>query len=144
MKATKAPKQQNRLQLVLGFVLLALFLSAVAWSAVTIWRALSSLEPRVSVSLVTGVVTVLVAVGSVLVSKYFDRQAEVCAHLRDKKTETPEKMVGIVHDLSFGRKTHDQPPSEQELVKKMAEIVRELMIWESDASQEERYSDFRE
>ena len=132
MGAKKAPTQQSKLHLVLGFVLLALFLCLAGWLAVTTWRALSFLDPRVSVSLVTGVVTVLVAVGSVLVSKHFDRQAEVRAHLRDRKTKTHEKIVGIVHDLSFGRKTRDEPPNEHELVRKMAEIVRELMIWGSD------------
>ena len=137
-----ASKQQSKAQLVLGFVLLAVFLFLAGGLAVTMWRALSSLDPRVSVSLVTGVVTVLVAVGSVLVSKHFDRQAEVRAHLRDRKTGTHEKMVGIVHDLSFGRKTCDQPPSEQELVRKMAEIVRELMIWGSD-DMIQAFHDFR-
>ncbi len=56
----------------------------------------------------------------------------ILAHLREKKIPTYEKIINFIFSLTFADKLEKERPTENEMIKFMAEITQELVIWGSD------------
>ena len=123
---------QNTKQLFLGIVLLGLLLFGCYLLIGKIWDIFSSVDPKLGAGLVAASATVLVSLISVLVSKHLERRAAILAHLREKKIPTYEKIINFIFSLTFAEKVGKKQPSEKEMIKFMAEITQELVIWGSD------------
>ena len=127
---------QSKKQIALGLILL----SIGGYLLITkVWDVLSSVDPKLGVGLVTASATILVSLFSVLVSKHLERKAEILAHLREKKIPTYEKIINFIFSLTFAEKVGRKQPSEKEMIKFMAEITQELVIWGSDEMLEAFY-----
>lgn len=92
----------------------------------------SSINPTLGAGMIAASGTVIVTLISVLVSKHFERKAHVLAHLREKKVPTYEKMIDFIFSITFAEKIGKKQPSEKEMIKFIAEITQELVIWGSD------------
>lgn len=116
----------------LGIFLLGLLLLGGYLLVAKIWYVFSSIDPKLGAGLVAASATILVSVFTVLVSKHLERKAEILAHLREKKIPTYEKIINFIFSLTFAEKLGKKQPSEKEMIKFMAEITQELVIWGSD------------
>ncbi len=123
---------ENRKQIALGlFVIVALVIATYLLIA-KVWDVFSAVDPKLGAGLVIASATIIVSLISVLVSKHLDRKAEILAHLREKKIPTYEKIIKFIFSLTFAEKIGKKQPSEKEMIKFMAEITQELVIWGSD------------
>ncbi|ALQ51457.1 hypothetical protein [Nitrosomonas ureae] len=130
---------QNKKQIALGLFLLGLLLFGGYLLLAKIWDVFSSIDPKLGAGLVAASATILVSVFTVLVSKHLERKAEILAHLREKKIPTYEKIINFIFSLTFAEKLGKKQPSENEMIKFMAEITQELVIWGSDEMLEAFY-----
>lgn len=118
--------------IVLGLFLISLLIFGSYLLVTKLWTILSAVDPKLGAGLIVASATVLVSLISVLVSKHLDRKSEILAHLREKKTPTYEKIINFIFSLTFAKKVGKKEPSEKEMIKFMAEITQELVIWGSD------------
>jgi hypothetical protein len=130
---------QDKKQIALGLFLACLLLFGSYLLLSKIWSAFSSVDPRLGAGLVAASATVLVSLISVLISKHLERKAAILAHLRDKKIPTYEKIINFIFSLTFAEKLGKKQPTEKEMIKFMAEITQELVIWGSDEMLEAFY-----
>ena len=131
--------KQNRKQIALGLILLGLLVFGGYLLIAKIWDVFSSIDPKLGAGLVAASATILVSVFTVLVSKHLERKAEILALLREKKIPTYEKIINFIFNLTFAEKLGKKQPSEKEMIKFMAEITQELVIWGSDEMLEAFY-----
>ena len=127
-----AAKKQSKKQVIFSFALLGLVILITYLLLAKIWSIFASVDPRLGAGLVAASATIIVSVISVFVSKHLERRAETLTHLRDKKTPTYEKIINFIFSLTFAEKLEKEKPSEKEMIKFMAEITPELIIWGSD------------
>lgn len=123
---------QDKKQIALGLFLAAILLFGIYLIIAKVWGIFSSVDPRLGAGLVAASATILVSLISVLVSKHLERRAVILAHLREKKIPTYEKIINFIFSLTFADKLEKERPTENEMIKFMAEITQELVIWGSD------------
>ena len=131
--------KQNRKQIALGLFLLGMLVVGGYLLVAKIWDIFSSVDPKLGAGLVAASATILVSVFTVLVSKHLERKTEILALLREKKIPTYEKIINFIFSLTFAEKLGKKQPSEKEMIKFMAEITQELVIWGSDEMLEAFY-----
>lgn len=125
-------RKQNIKQLTLGFILLGIIIYGGYLLIAKLWSIFSSVDPRLGVGIVAAAATVIVSLISVLVSKHLERKAQILAHLRAKKVPTYEKIINFIFSITFAEKLGKKQPTEKEMIKFMAEVTQELVIWGSD------------
>jgi hypothetical protein len=130
---------QNKKQIALGLILLSILIFGGYLLIAKVWDIFTSVDPKLGAGLVAASATILVSLFSVLVSKHLERKAEILAHLREKKIPTYEKIINFIFSLTFAEKVGKKQPSEKEMIKFMAEITQELVIWGSDEMLEAFY-----
>lgn len=124
--------KQDKKQIALGFILLAAIIYGGYLLIAKLWSIFSSVDPKLGVGIVAASATVIVSLISVLVSKHLERKAQILAHLREKKVPTYEKIINFIFGLTFAEKLGKKQPTEKEMIKFMAEVTQELVIWGSD------------
>lgn len=123
---------QDKKQMALGFALLGAILYGGYLLIAKLWSIFSTVDPKLAVGIVAASATVIVSLISVLVSKHLERKAQILAHLREKKVPTYEKIINFIFSLTFSEKLGKKQPTEKEMIKFMAEVTQELVIWGSD------------
>ncbi|MBK1695416.1 hypothetical protein CKO09_11805 [Chromatium weissei] len=123
---------QNKKQIAIGLFLFCFLIFSFYLLLSQIWSAFSSVDPRLGAGLVVASATILVSVISVLISKHLEQRALILAQIRDKKTPVYEKIVSFIFSLTFAEKLGIKQPTEKEVIKFMAEITQEIVIWGSD------------
>ena len=127
-----AQANQDKKQMALGFTLLGALLYGGYLLIAKLWTIFSTVDPKLAVGVVAASTTVIVSLVSVLISKHLDRKAQILAHLREKKIPTYEKIINFIFSLTFAEKLGKKQPTEKEMMKFMAEVAQELVIWGSD------------
>lgn len=123
---------QNKKQMVLGFALLGVLLYGGYILIAKLWSIFSTVDPKLGVGIVAASSTIIISLVSVLISKHLDRKAQIFAHLREKKVPIYEKIINFIFSLTFAEKLGKKQPTEKEMMKFMAEVTQELVIWGSD------------
>lgn len=127
-----ANAKQSKKHLALGFFLLGAVVYGLYLLAAKLWSIFSSINPTLGAGIIAASGTVIVTLISVLVSKHLERKAHVLAHLREKKVPTYEKIINFIFSITFAEKIGKKQPSDKEMIKFMAEITQELVVWGSD------------
>ena len=125
--------------MILGAILLGLLLFLLYFLISKIWNAFISVNPQLGAGLLAASATIIVSLISVLVSKHLERRSVILAHLREKKIPTYEKIINFIFSLTFAQKLDKKQPTDKEMIKFMAEITQELVIWGSDEMLEAFY-----
>jgi len=123
---------QNKKQLAFGFLIIAVLILCCYLLLSKFWNIFSSIDPRLGAGLIAASATILVSVISALFSKHLERRSAILAHLREKKIPTYEKIINFIFSITFAEKLGKKQLSDKEMVKFMAEITQELVIWGSD------------
>ena len=132
------PKSKNKLQLVMGFVLLGAIALLAYWTVATIWNALSA-TPTIGAGIAAAALTGALAILSTFLTKHLDRKATVVAQLREKKIPVYEEIIRLVFGIALAGKGGKAPLKEQDIVRQMADITEKLTIWGSDELVEAYY-----
>jgi hypothetical protein len=132
-------QSQHRKQIALGLFLASLVLFGCYLLIAKIWSIFSSVDPRLGAGLVMAFATILVSLITVLFSKHLERKAAILTHLREKKIPTYEKIIDFIFSITFAEKLGKEQLTEKEMVKFIAEITQELVIWVSDEMLEAFY-----
>ncbi len=123
-----------------------LFLGAIVWLVYTLarslWIGLMGLNSDLAVAIVAASLTGLVSVITLIVSKRQESQSLVQQQIREKKIPIYEQLISFLINAILADKIGKEKMSEQEMVKKFAEFVEELIIWGSDGVLL-RYEQFR-
>ncbi len=136
----------NRLVAILRFLFALSVIGGVAWAiyliVAAILSSLTKLESDVAVAIVAASATVIVSVLTLVISKILEGRASITQELRAKKTPIYENIISTLYKLQFAEKLGEEPLSEQELMKFIADIMEKLTIWDSDGVIR-AFSDFR-
>ncbi|MFA7497062.1 MAG: hypothetical protein WCY67_12255 [Acidithiobacillus sp.] len=123
---------QDKKQIILGLIIIGIIFYVGYLLIVKLWSIFSTIDPRLGAGIVAASATVIVSLISVLVSKHLDKKAEILAHLREKKVPTYEKIIEFIFNITFSEKLGKEKPTEKEMIKFMADVTQELVIWGSD------------
>lgn len=123
--------KSSKLQVALGFVFLALIVTAayhvVTWSA----EVFTKLNPNVAASIVAGVATVTVSVVTVVVGRRLEANALIRKEHREKKVPVYEDLLQFMSKIMHSTKS-GTAISEDEMFAFMADFTRRIMVWGSD------------
>ena len=114
-----------------AYILLALaclgaILTAVYWVFCQVWGQFKLLDPTVSVALLTGASTILVATITVVFGKYYERKKDIEAHYRSKKVEIYDEFLCELFKL-FDESRVDRDAGS--LVRFLREWQRKMILW---------------
>lgn len=125
-------KKNNKKQTIIGLILFIL----LCWGALTltsyIWKALSEVDVKLAAALIASGATIIVSVISITVGKYLEQKSTQKLTQAEKKIPTYEKIVQLIFEITFAEKLGKKPPNEKQLIKALADITQELVIWGSD------------
>ena len=125
-------KNKNKTQAIIGLILLGL----LCWGAFAIisfiWKALSEVDVKLAAALIVSGATIIVSVISITIGKYLEQKSSQKLTQAEKKIPTYEKIVQLIFEITFAEKLGKKPPNEKELIKTLAGITQELVIWGSD------------
>ena len=105
---------------------LGAILATLCWIFYEVWGQFKLLAPTVSVALLTGATTVLVATITVVLGKYYERKKDIEAHYRSKKVEIYDEFLCELFKL-FDESRVDRDA--ESLVKFLREWQRKMILW---------------
>ncbi|WP_429845308.1 hypothetical protein [Brevibacillus sp. FIR094] len=115
----------------LGLGLIASVVIGIYYLFKTAWTTFMSLDPPVSAALITGSVTALVAVLSLILTKLYERKKEIEQSHRTNKLPLYEEFISFYFKLLMSSKT-GQPVSEAEMIEFHTKFTQKLILWGSD------------
>lgn len=117
--------------ILLGLVVIAAILFAIYWIVSGIWEQLTSLDSKVSATLLTAAATVIAATIAVVLGKYFERKIDIEAHHRTKKIEIYDEFLSELFKLIASSKNgnFDDPSIKESLAKFISEWQRKMILW---------------
>jgi hypothetical protein len=136
----------NFFQILLGLALLGL----IGWGIIALfrlyWQSVTSLEPNLASAIIAASATMVVAVLTVVIGKYFERKKEIENQQREKKIEVYEKFMEKWFDkLLESSKSKDKNKNvleDEAFIQFLSEFTRKLILWGSDGVVK-KYSSFR-
>lgn len=137
----------NFINIVLGFILIAL----MGWGIIAFlrlyWRSVTSLEPNLASAIIAASATMIVAVLTVVIAKYYERKQEIENQQREKKIEVYEQFMEKWFDkllvMSQNKDKSKNVLDDEEFVQFLSEFTRKLILWGSN-SVVKKYSFFRQ
>lgn len=137
----------NFFKLAFGLILLAL----IGWGIIGFlrlyWQSVTSLEPNLASAIIAASATIVVAVLTIVIGKYYERKKEIESQQREKKIEVYEKFMEKWFDkllvLSRSKDKNSTISDDEEFAQFLSEFTRKLILWGSD-SVIKRYSSFRQ
>jgi hypothetical protein len=116
---------------VLGCLLAVVALAVLAVGTYALWSIFSGLQKEVSAALVTGAAAVVVSLGSLLGSRYFDARRDQLQRLRDKKAGLYEEFMSSVLGTYF-LGVEDQATKDARLKEYFSRMAPGLITWADD------------
>lgn len=101
------------------------------------------LQKDVAAGIVAAFAAIIISLVSLILSKYYERKAEIRKEHRDKKVPIYEEFIHFWFKILFAQKAGEAPPNEQDIIKFLNDFTQKLMIWGSD-SVVKAFSIFRE
>lgn len=122
-------------QVVLSLLLVAGLVAVLVWLVVQAGRGLAGLPQPTSSAIVTASATVLVALASVLVTRYFERRGVREREQQAKRIPVYEEFVTGMLDLIGATRPPEKrgEPTPEETYVVFARFTERLIIWGSDA-----------
>ncbi|MBJ7297130.1 MAG: hypothetical protein JHC73_12620 [Dolichospermum sp.] len=92
---------------------------------------LNSINSDLGKAIITGGVTVSIAVLTLVIGKLWEQQVKIQQDIREKKIPVYEKQIEIFFSLIFAGKNGDNQPTQEELGKAFQLFTEKLIIWGS-------------
>lgn len=139
-------KMRSFFQLLLGFALLGLMGWGIITSMRLYWKSVTSLQPDLASAIIAASATVIVAVFTIVIGKYYERKKEIESQQREKKIEVYEKFMekwfNKLLEFSKNKDKKTNPLDDDEFLQFLTEFTGKLILWGSDGVVK-KYSSFR-
>jgi hypothetical protein len=137
----------NFINIVFGLILIAL----IGWGTIAFlrlyWQSVTSLEPNLASAIIAASATMIVAVLTVVIAKYYERKQEIENQQREKKIEVYEQFMEKWFDkllvISKNKDKNKNVLDDEEFVQFLSEFTRKLILWGSNGVVK-KYSFFRQ
>ena len=137
----------NFINIVFGLILIAL----IGWGIVAFlrlyWQSVTTLEPNLASAIIAASATLIVAVLTVVIGKYYERKQEIENRQREKKIEVYEQFMEKWFDklfvMSQSKDKNENVLDDQEFTQFLREFTRKLILWGSN-DVVKKYSSFRQ
>lgn len=131
---SQPPDRVRWWQYLLAILLVLGGLALATWIIRSAVKTFTALPQGTSAAIVTGSATVLVAVVTVLVSRYFERRSNAEQAQRDKRIPVYEDFVkGLLDLIGATRSPEDRKdPSPKDVYEIFARFTEQLLVWGSD------------
>ena len=137
----------NFINLVFGLILIAL----IGWGIIALlrlyWQSVTSLEPNLASAIIAASATMIVAVLTVVIAKYYERKQEIENQQREKKIEIyeqfMEKWFDKLLEIAKNKDKNKDVLEDEEFVQFLSEFTRKLILWGSNGVVK-KYSSFRQ
>jgi hypothetical protein len=137
----------NFINIVFGLLLIAL----IGWGVIAFlrlyWQSVTSLEPNLASAIIAASATLIVAVLTVVIGKYYERKQEIENQQREKKIEVYEQFMEKWFDkllvMSKSKDKNKNVLDDEEFVQFLSEFTRKLILWGSN-DVVKKYSSFRQ
>ena len=123
--------KQQSVSLPVSLLVVGLCGLGIYWIITAFIDKLNSVDSDLGKALVTGGVTVFVAVVSLVIGKIWEQRVKLQQEIREKKIPVYEKQIAIFFSMLFAEKYGEQKPTEQELGKAFQDFTEKLIIWGS-------------
>ncbi|AIT09151.1 hypothetical protein LO80_03650 [Candidatus Francisella endociliophora] len=117
---------KKHISTVLSFIILGILAWGSYWIISTVWGQFKLLDPKVSISLLTGATTVIAATLAVVLGKYFERKRDIEAHYREKKIQIYDEFLCEFFKLFNSEYGNEES---QGLVSFLREWQRKMILW---------------
>jgi hypothetical protein len=112
------------------------FVAALAYGLFVLarvgWRSYTALAPEVAAAITAATATVLISVGSVIVSRIWERRQTIERELREQKIPIYRDFLNFWFRFLYHEKLGEEQPSDKELQQFFYEFTQSLMLWGSD------------
>lgn len=93
---------------------------------------LANIDSDIAIAIITGAITLLVTALSIVIGKAYEIRATIIKSNREKKIPIYEELIQFMFNKIFmGVKTKSMP-SEEEIIKFMADFTQKSMVWGSN------------
>jgi len=116
----------------LVFLVLSLLvgiLGGAGWLVYAFFRYLSAIPKELGAALVAAATTILVAIATVMIGRYYERRKELDALYRDKKTEIYDEFLKEFFGVLFNTGDDGSDSAQKDLVPFLQEFTRKLVLW---------------
>ncbi|NPA72099.1 MAG: hypothetical protein GXO35_04645 [Gammaproteobacteria bacterium] len=130
----------------MAFILLGAIGWGVFWLLRLFWESLISLQSDLASAIIAASTTVIVAVLTIVVGRYYERKKEIETQQHARKIEIYEafleKWFGKLFEIGQSKSESKDLLSDTEFLQFLAEFTRKLILWGSD-DVVKSYSEFR-
>lgn len=92
----------------------------------------SQLSKDVAASIIAAASTVLISVGSIIVSKLYERRKEIRKEHREKKVPVYEELISFLLKVFLAEKAGRKKLSEKEITIFLMDFTEKIIVWGSD------------
>jgi hypothetical protein len=128
---------KNKFKKILPFILAFVFVGMLGWGAFILGKSslawFGGLQKEVAAAILAALTAVAISILSLVLSKYYERRAEVRKEHREKKVPIYEKSIEFWFKVLMSEKSGRKPPSEQEVIQFLQDFTQELIVWGSDS-----------
>jgi len=126
-------KRQDTKQIILGLILLAI-LSYIGWITVSFFiDSLKNVDAKIASTIIAGMFTIFAGLAAVIITQRQIKLREIQEAHREKKIEIYSSFITTATTMvaAQNKSLGITPLSEQELVQKMFDYKKEILLWGS-------------
>ncbi len=134
---------KKKLKTTLSVILVLALTAGVGWIALVVVAWFGSLQKEVAAAILAALTAVTISILSLVLSKHYERRADIRKEHREKKVPIYEKSIEFWLKVLVADRAGKKPPSEQEIIQFLQDFTQKLIVWGSD-SVLKAFSTFRE
>jgi hypothetical protein len=124
---------KNKLKTTLSVILLLTLTAGISWIALVAVAWFGSLQKEVAAAILAALTAVTISILSLVLSKQYERRADIRKEHREKKVPIYEKSIKFWFEVLMADKAGRKPPSEQKIIQFLQDFTQELIVWGSDS-----------
>ncbi|MGK7943441.1 MAG: hypothetical protein AB4058_03130 [Microcystaceae cyanobacterium] len=123
--------KQQPLSLLIALLVVIILGWGIYWIITALIDKLNSVNSDLGKAFITGGVTVLIAVISLVIGKIWEQKIKIEADMREQKIPMYEKQISTFFSIIFAEKYGEKKPNENDIGKAFQDFTEKLIIWGS-------------
>lgn len=123
--------KQQPVSIFVSLLVVGLLGLGIYWLTSALFDKLGSIDSDLGKAIVTGGVTVSIAVISLVIGKLWEQKVKIQQDIREKKIPVYEKQIATFFSVLFAEKHGEKKLTENELGKAFQDFTEKLIIWGS-------------
>lgn len=129
---TRMKKILRWLYIALGLFFIICLFYGVYLISVKVIKIFLSLPPEISATIIAATSTIIVAVLSIVIGKYYEQKRVIENELRQKKIPMYESFIEFYFKILMAEKIKAKKVTNQDMMKFFNTFTQELIVWGSD------------